>query len=65
MKKSKEPKAKKQKRICPYCESDIIVARLPYCQPCGVTLHYCAKCEVAVEREAEVCPHCGGDLEWK
>ncbi|MBM4461948.1 MAG: hypothetical protein FJ012_01255 [Chloroflexi bacterium] len=65
MKKSKETKGKKQKNICPYCESDIATARLPYCQPCGVTLRYCAKCEIAVEREAKVCPRCGGELEWK
>jgi RNA polymerase subunit RPABC4/transcription elongation factor Spt4 len=30
-----------------------------------VTLRYCARCQIAVVREATVCPHCGGELEWR
>ena len=65
MKKREEPKERKKKRICPYCEEEILAADLPFCQPCGVTLLYCTKCETAVVREAKVCPQCGGELEWK
>jgi hypothetical protein len=65
MKKSKEPKEKKGKCFCPYCEGEVTITILPYCQPCDVTLRYCAKCQIAVAREAEVCPQCGGELEWK
>ena len=64
MNRSEEPKEKK-KRICPYCEEEILEAGFPYCKPCGVTLRYCAKCDIAVVREAVVCPQCGGELEWR
>ena len=65
MKRSEEAKEKKGKRVCPYCEEEILMAGLPYCQPCGVTLRYCSRCQIAVVREAEACPQCGGELEWK
>jgi hypothetical protein len=56
---------KVEKRACPYCDSEIADAGSPFCKPCGVSLRYCAKCQTAVEREAIVCPQCGGELEWK
>lgn len=65
MKKREEPKEKQRKCVCPYCEGEVVISALPYCQPCGVTLRYCVNCQIAVEREAEVCPQCGGKLEWK
>jgi len=65
MKESKESKAVEKKCVCPYCDEEIILARLPYCQPCGVTLRYCRSCQIAVPREAKVCPQCGGKLEEK
>ena len=65
MNKAQEPKEKQKRCFCPYCEEEIVMAALPYCQPCNVTLRYCTRCEIAVEREAEVCPQCGGELEWK
>jgi RNA polymerase subunit RPABC4/transcription elongation factor Spt4 len=66
MKKSKkEPKCKVERRVCPYCEGEITVAQFPYCQPCGVTLRYCVKCNIVVAKEATVCPQCGSELEWK
>ena len=49
----------------PYCEQEILTAKFPYCQPCGVTLRYCVRCQIAVVREATTCPQCGGELEWK
>ena len=65
MKNEKEPKEKEQNCLCPYCDEELFMFTQPYCQPCGVTLRYCAKCRIAVAREAEVCPECGSELEWK
>ena len=65
MKRSEEPKEKQKKCFCPYCEEELIISLLPYCQPCVVTLRYCIRCQIAVVREATVCPRCGGELEWK
>ena len=62
---SKEIDKKTGKRTCPYCEGEIQAAKLPICKPCDVTLRYCSVCDTAVERDAEVCPKCGGKLEWK
>ena len=62
---NKEPREKERRRVCPYCEEEILIAEFPVCQPCGVSLHYCTKCQIVVEREAETCPQCGGELEWK
>lgn len=62
---NKEKKGKKGGHCCPYCESEIVTAELAYCQPCGIKLRYCSRCQIAVEREARVCPRCGGELEWK
>ena len=64
MKKS-EPMEKGRKCFCPYCEEELAISAPPYCQPCGVTMRYCINCRIAVVREAEVCPQCGGKLEWK
>jgi hypothetical protein len=50
---------------CPYCDDEILTSALPYCHRCDVSLRYCTKCQVAVEREAKVCPQCGGQLVWK
>jgi len=44
---------------CPYCDEEIILNPLPYCQPCQVELRYCLKCNIVVERKAKVCPQCG------
>ena len=65
MKRSEEPKSKEKKCFCPYCEEELIISVLPYCQPCAVTLRYCMRCQIAVVRELEACPQCGGKLEWK
>jgi len=65
MKESKESKSVEKRCFCPYCEEEIALTVLPYCQPCGVTLRYCSNCQIAVPREAKVCPQCGGKLEEK
>jgi len=62
---NKGQNAEKEKRTCPYCEGQILEAGYPYCKPCGVTLRFCGRCQIVVEREATVCPRCGGELEWK
>ncbi len=65
MKGSEEQKSKEGRCFCPYCEEELVIFALPYCQPCGVTLRYCIRCQIAVVREATVCPQCGGELGWK
>ncbi len=65
MKESKESKSVEKRCFCPYCEEEIALTVLPYCQPCGVILRYCSNCQIAVPREAKVCPQCGGKLEEK
>ena len=62
---SKTRKGKTKKRTCPYCEGQIMDAKLPYCKPCDVMLLYCTRCGIAVKREANACPQCGGELKWK
>ena len=63
MKRSEEPKEKQGRCFCPYCEKELVISNLPYCQPCGMTLRYCTKCQIAVVREATVCPRCGGEIQ--
>ncbi|NQT31729.1 MAG: zinc ribbon domain-containing protein [Deltaproteobacteria bacterium] len=65
MKESKESKSVEKRCSCPYCDEEITLSVLPYCKPCGVTLRYCPSCQIAVPREAETCPQCGGKLEEK
>ncbi len=48
--------------VCPYCDEELLVTALPYCRRCTVSLYYCVTCKVAVPREAEICPNCGGRL---
>lgn len=64
-KRNDQPEKMEKKHSCPYCDTGVMTATLPYCQPCAVQLHYCTRCKVMVAREATVCPHCGGELEWK
>ena len=65
MSRSEKTRGKEKGCFCPYCEEEIVIAEFPFCQPCGVSLRYCIKCQMAVAREATVCPECGGELEWK
>ena len=62
---NKESKDMVRKCSCPYCDEEVNIAESPFCQPCGATLRYCASCQIAVPKEAEVCPECGGKLEGK
>ena len=57
-----ESKERKRK-LCPYCDEEIVMMDLPYCKPCQVPLRYCVKCEIPVAREARVCPQCGAEIE--
>jgi hypothetical protein len=59
------PKEKERRCFCPYCEEEIVWETFPFCQPCSVTLRYCVRCQIAVVREAMVCPQCGGEIEWE
>ena len=62
MNSSKEPENKVRKCFCPYCEEELAISAAPYCKPCGMTLRHCIQCQRTVARDAEVCPHCGGEL---
>ena len=62
---SEELKEKETRCFCPYCEEELTISTMPYCQPCGVTLRYCVRCQIAVVREATICLQCGGELEWR
>ena len=57
-----EMKKKAAGCACPYCEEEIVAAMLPFCRACGVTIRYCAKCEIPVAKDAKVCPECGGKI---
>ena len=65
MVRNEKPEEQEKGCFCPYCEGEVAVATGPFCQPCGMTLRYCAACQIAVDREVEVCPQCGGSVEWK
>ena len=62
---NEEPQSMTVRCACPYCDAEIITSVLPYCRRCEVSLRYCTKCQIAVERDAKVCPQCGGQLVWK
>lgn len=53
------------KCLCPFCEEEIVVQDYPFCKRCQVSLLYCASCEIAVPRNSERCPQCGGELRWR
>jgi hypothetical protein len=60
---------KEQKRVeegkclCPYCEQEILVASMPFCQACSIVFCQCLECKVTIlDRDATVCPKCGAKL---
>jgi len=63
--KRKKVTAKAAKCACPFCEEEIEVTMLPFCQACGVRVTYCVTCQIPVAKNAKVCPQCGGKLTSK
>ena len=57
-----EREAEKGRCFCPYCDTEIIMAKFPYCQVCRVTIFYCPECRKPLPRENRVCPHCGAEI---
>ncbi len=55
-------KDKKGHLFCPYCDAEITGAKMPFCQPCEVTVFYCPKCHKSFSRDKKVCPHCGAEI---
>lgn len=62
MKRNEEPKSKEKKCFCPYCEEELVISALLYCQACGITVFYCPECRKPLPRGNEVCPHCGAEI---
>ena len=62
MEKAKKKSTKAARCACPFCEQEIEVTTLPFCQACGVVIQYCVKCEAPAPKSAKVCPKCGGKL---
>jgi len=58
----REQKEEKKRLFCPYCDEEMMVADLPYCQACQITLFYCPKCRKPLSRDNKVCPHCGAEI---
>lgn len=65
MKMSEKSEVERKKCLCVYCHEEMVEEHSPFCKPCSVTLLYCKKCEVAVPRDSQACPHCGGVLDWR
>jgi predicted amidophosphoribosyltransferase len=61
MKENERPK--EMRCLCPYCEEELSLETSPLCKGCQVELRYCLKCNIAVDRNAKVCPQCGQSLE--
>ena len=55
-------KEKREHLYCPYCEEEIVLAELPYCQVCRITIFYCPTCRKPVPRDKKVCPACGAEI---
>ena len=52
----------KEPCCCPYCDTEMAQAALPYCQACEVEVLYCPTCREAIPQDKQVCPHCGYDV---
>lgn len=51
-------KEKKEGAECPYCDGPV-EGMEGYCTSCQLELTECPECRRAMEKGAEVCPHCG------
>ena len=55
-------KEKKKQLFCPYCDEELMMADLPYCKACGVSIFYCPECRKPLPRDKKSCPHCGAEI---
>jgi len=60
-----EHEEKKGKLFCPYCDEEMKVSAFSCCSACGITIFYCPVCRKPVDREEDVCPHCGAEIKGK
>jgi uncharacterized C2H2 Zn-finger protein len=63
--KKSQDMAGKKALHCPYCDNEVLEAKLPWCQACGVKLLSCPQCGQSVGREMLTCPHCGVKISSK
>ncbi|MGQ9854722.1 MAG: zinc-ribbon domain-containing protein, partial [Candidatus Oleimicrobiaceae bacterium] len=45
-----------------FCDNALLMP-YPFCQVCGAEILYCPECGQPMPRDAEVCPHCAGELD--
>ena len=45
---------------CPYCDQEMAIASLPFCQSCHIMVRYCLVCKIPLPKDATKCPNCGG-----
>jgi len=58
----KENKETKTRPVCPYCDTEMADANLPYCEVCKVKVLRCPVCHAVIDRETLVCSHCGSEI---
>ncbi|MBI2847835.1 MAG: zinc ribbon domain-containing protein [Chloroflexi bacterium] len=44
---------------CPFCDTEIMEADLPFCRICKANIVYCQQCQQPLPRGERVCPACG------
>ena len=49
--------------VCPYCDVELVIEDLPFCQVCKISFGRCASCgAVILEEKATKCNNCGKPL---
>jgi hypothetical protein len=62
-KRKKDDKLLQTGCACPYCDVELMMAELPFCQACKVTFLQCPECGLTIlDRTAVNCTKCGAPL---
>jgi hypothetical protein len=54
-----QKKAVSQAPHCPYCDTELLAMKLPFCQACQVTIVYCPHCGKPLGKNEKTCSSCG------